>query len=64
MTLTTQELTDARAELSQAQALVKGVKITFMSGGYIEGARLLNDIEHLLDDGLAALDKQIGGVAP
>ena len=53
--LTQAELTDARAKLSTAKTLIEAVKLTFLGAGNIEGARLLNEVAHLLDDEIAAL---------
>ena len=57
--LTVPELTDARAKLHQAQALVASVGDAFFSDGDISGARLLNEVVHALADEIAAIDKQI-----
>ena len=62
--LTQAELTDARANLAQAKALIEAVKVVFFAGGCIEGARLLNEVAHLLDDEIAALDRAIGAAKP
>ena len=58
--LTTQELQEARAELSQAGNLIEAVRVIYLSAGYVEGARLLNDVGHMLSDEIAALGKAIG----
>ena len=62
--LTQAELTDARDKLRTALTLIEAVKLTFLGAGNIEGARLLNEVAHLLDDEIAALDKQIVGGQP
>jgi hypothetical protein len=59
--LTTAELTDAREKLHQANLLTEAVRGVFLGGAYIEGARLLNEVAHLLADEIAALDKSIDG---
>jgi len=64
MMLTTQEMTDAREKLNQAKTLIEAVRGVYIASGYIEGARMLNEIAHLLDDEIAALDKAIGGGQP
>jgi hypothetical protein len=53
------ELTDAREKLSQAKALVTGVRDLFFSGGDVAGARLLNEVVHALADEVAAIDKKL-----
>jgi hypothetical protein len=58
--LTVPELTDAREKLRTALTLIDDVKSLFLGGAYIEGARMMNEITHLLADEIAALDKQIG----
>lgn len=62
--LTIAELAAAREELRTAKTLIEAVKITFFAGGYIEGARMLNEIVHCLEDEIAALDKAIAAGQP
>jgi hypothetical protein len=59
--LTIAEMTDARDQLKQADNLVAAVRGVFLSAGYIQGARILNDVIGLLADEIAALDKAIRG---
>ena len=58
--LTIPEMTDAREKLRTATTLIEDVRTLFFGGGYVEGARMLTKAAHLLDDEIAALDKQIG----
>jgi hypothetical protein len=59
--LTIPELTDAREKLRQAHALIESVKVAFLSDRKrFASARLLNDVAHVVDDEIAALDKEIG----
>jgi hypothetical protein len=62
--LTQAELTDARAKLDTAKALIEAVKGTFFAAGNIYGARVLNEIVHHLDDEITALDKEIAAGQP
>jgi hypothetical protein len=57
--LTVPELTDAREKLRTALTLIDDVKGLFLGGAYIEGARMMNEITHLLADEISAIDKQI-----
>ncbi len=59
--LATAELTDAREKLYQANLLIEAVRGVFLGGAYIEGARMLNEVAHLLADEITALDKSIEG---
>ena len=62
--LTVQEMTDARDKLRTAGALIEAVRIVFLSGGYVPGARVLKDVAELIADEGAALDKLIGVAKP
>jgi hypothetical protein len=53
-------LWDCRDKLRQAANLIEGVRVVFIMGGCVEGARLLNDVAGLISDEIAALDKTIG----
>jgi hypothetical protein len=57
-------LTDARDKLRTAGNLIEAVRGAFLSAGYIQGARLLQDVIGLLSDEIAALDKAISGAKP
>jgi hypothetical protein len=46
--------------LRTGTTLIEDVRTLFFGGGYVEGARMLTEVAHLLDDEIAALDKQIG----
>ena len=59
--LTKAEPTDAREKLQQANLLIEAVRGAFLGGAYFEGARLLNEVAHLLADEIAVLDKSIEG---
>ena len=59
--LTPAELADARDKLKQADILVAAVRGMFITGNYVRGARVLNDILGLIADQITALDKAIGG---
>jgi hypothetical protein len=61
--LTIAELTDAQGKLRQAHMLIEAVKGVFLSGAYIEGARMMNEVAHLLDDEVAAISKMIEGLS-
>jgi hypothetical protein len=59
--LTIPELTDAREKLRTALTLIDDVKRLFLGDRKrFASARLLNDVAHLLNDEVAALDKEIG----
>ncbi len=62
--LTIAEMTDARDSLRQAEGLAARIRGVFLSAGYIQGARVLNDVIGLLADEVAALDKAISGSKP
>jgi hypothetical protein len=55
--LTTAELAEAREKLRQAHALIESVRLSYLSSSYLDGARLLNDALHLLDDEVCALNR-------
>ena len=59
--LTTQELANLRDQLRQAEALVNSVRDKYFGAGYVEGARLLNEVSHGLSDEIASLEKIIAG---
>jgi len=61
MTLSQTELTESRDQLKQAKALINTVRDKYYCAGYVEGARILNEVSHLLDDEVAALEKMIAG---
>ena len=46
--LTLPEMTDARDSLRQAEGLTARVRGVYLSAGYIQGARILNDVLRLL----------------
>jgi hypothetical protein len=52
-------LKEAAGELRQAKELVSSVRDTYLACLDTSGARMLNDIAHLLDDEIAALGKRI-----
>jgi hypothetical protein len=56
---TNAELADARAKLSQAQALVSDIKAVFFDAGAIPSARLLNEVMHSLDEEISVLDRKL-----
>ena len=62
--LTIPEMTDARDKLRQADILIAAVRGIFISGGDVQGARLLNDAINLISDEIAGLDKVIGAAKP
>lgn len=62
--LTQAELTNARDQLRQADILIAAVRGMFISGGYVQGARLLNDAINLISDEIAELDRAIGAAKP
>jgi hypothetical protein len=62
--LTRDELKAAREQLAQARAQIEAVRLLYLNGAYIQGARLLNDVAGLLADEIAALDKAIGAAQP
>jgi hypothetical protein len=57
-------LTDARDKLRTVVNLIEAVRGVFLSAGYIQGARLLQDAIGLLSDEIAALDKALSGAKP
>jgi hypothetical protein len=57
-------MTDARAKLDAAGALIEAVRVVFLSAGYIPGARTLNGVVEEIADEISALDKLIAGVQP
>jgi hypothetical protein len=58
--LTLPEMTEARDKLRAASNMLEGVRVLFLSAGYVAGARLLQDASGLVSDEVAALDKAIG----
>jgi hypothetical protein len=62
--LTTKEMLDAKDKLRAALNLIEAVRVVYLSGGYVLGARLLNDVSGLVGDEIAALDKAIGAGQP
>ncbi len=58
------EMTDARDSLHQAEALAARIRGLYVSAGYFQGARILNDVIGLLADEIAALEKAIGTPKP
>jgi hypothetical protein len=62
--LTTKEMLDAKDKLRAALNLIEAVRVVYLSGGYVLGARLLNDVAGLVGDEIAALDKAIGAGQP
>ena len=58
--LTTQELANLRDQLRQAEALVNSVRDKYFGAGYVEGARLLNEVSYFLSDEIASLEKIAG----
>ena len=63
MQLTVPEMIGARDKLRQAD-LIAAVRGMFISGGYVQGARLLNDAINLISDEIAELDRAIGAAKP
>jgi len=57
--LTIRELKEAQDQLRGANVIVDAVRVLFLSGGCIGGARLLRDVEGLIGDEIAALNKMI-----
>jgi hypothetical protein len=61
MPLSQVELTESRDALKQAEALVAKVRDNYLeAGGYLDSARLLNEVCNSLSDEVAALNKVIG----
>ena len=48
---------EKRYKLSTAKAQVESVREAYLTEGNIDGARTLNEIVHLLDDEIAALNR-------
>lgn len=58
--LSKQEMTEAKDKLKAAKTHLEDVRSLYIHGGYLAGARLVNDAVNLLDDEIAALSKSIG----
>ena len=62
--LTIPEMVDARDKLRSAGNLAEAVRGVFVSAGYVQGARNMNDVINLIADEVAALDKAIVATKP
>jgi hypothetical protein len=54
MKLSRAKLEDLLERLRQAEALISGVRTTYLDSGDVTGARLLDEIVNLLSDEIAA----------
>lgn len=62
--LSVSEMIDARDKLRTAGNLVETVRVVFLSAGYIQGGRILQDVIKLLADEINALDRAIASGKP
>lgn len=57
--LTKTEMASARDSLRSAESLIAAVRGLYLSAGYVQGARLMNNALALLADEIAALEKAL-----
>jgi alkylation response protein AidB-like acyl-CoA dehydrogenase len=60
MMLTIQELSGVRDKLRSMRITIESLRLLFLSSGHSEDARRLNDVVGLVDDEIAALEKETG----